>query len=423
MKLFEFVADRRWVPVTGYVFYVAALTAGYYYNLTFVQLGLIDLGTRLVGLSPRDVSKVMAVLALTTLVVAIGSGILMDRRGWSSNLHRKLRGLLAVISVQLVLTLVAPVIRTPAALLAWVVVCSVTLGTGIPLMFSTMIDFIPVRDRGYIAGIVAGLSFFVAALYPRQWRIEDFSVVVAGAMAPAVLVLGVLSFRRFAFVDELARQHEQFGTGRFCRPAPVRTSSFVFWLLIVLMFSVFFIDSLGFLRIMEAPVYISTSWQSPQVGTRVFIAVTHVAGALAAGVIYTNFTRRWLFLWIFGLFAFTHLLYTFDLRMGSTSTPPLVLPMFYVLAVSFYTTLNFALWPDHSTATTIGVHTGLGVGIAGWLASFLSTSLALYSEAIGLSLLRHLTYVNALALLLAFLLPVALYVRRMTTLARQGATP
>jgi hypothetical protein len=100
-----------------------------------------------------------------------------------------------------------------------------------------------------------------------------------------------------------------------------------------------------------------------------------------------------------------------------------MLPLFYVLAVSFYTTLNFALWPDHATPETIGARTALGVGIAGWLASFLSTALALYSESAGVSLLDHLTYVNALALLIVFALPVALYGRRMITLSRQGATP
>ncbi|WP_336136412.1 hypothetical protein [Natronomonas amylolytica] len=68
-----------------------------------------------------------------------------------------------------------------------------------------MIDFIPVRDRGYVAAIVAGLSFFVAglsffvaglsffvaglsffvaALYPMEWRIEEFSTVMAAAMVP-----------------------------------------------------------------------------------------------------------------------------------------------------------------------------------------------------------------------------------------------
>jgi hypothetical protein len=96
------------------------------------------------------------------------------------------------------------------------------------------------------------------------------------------------------------------------------------------------------------------------------------------------------------------------------------MPMFYVLAVSFYTALNFALWPDLSTPETIGTHTALGVGISGWLATFLSTSLALYSDGIGLSLLDHLTYVNALALLFAVSLPVLLYVRRLLELAHGG---
>ena len=418
MRLFEFVRERQWTPVTGYLIYVAALTAGYYYNLTFVQLGLIDLGTRNVGMAPGDVSVVMGALALFTLVVAVVSGIVMDRRGWSTDLIVKFRLLFVVIAVQLALTIVAPSVSTSEQFVGWVVVTSLTLGLGIPVTFSFMIDFIPVRDRGYVAAIVAGLSFFVAALYPVEWRIEEFSAVMAIAMVPAVLVLGVLSVKRFAIVDALARQHEQFGVGRFCRPEAVRTTSVTFWGLVVLMFGVFFIDSLGFLRIIETPIYIYTSWQSPELDTRLFIAVMHVVGALAAGVLYTNFDRKWLFLWVFGLFAFTHLQYVFHLRFGPDSTPPLLLPMFYVLAVSFYTTLNFALWPDLSTPETIGTHTALGVGIAGWLATFASTALALYSEGVGLSLLAHLRYVNALALLFAVSLPVLLYVHRASVLAR-----
>lgn len=103
--------------------------------------------------------------------------------------------------------------------------------------------------------------------------------------------------------------------------------------------------------------------------------------------------------------------------------PPLALPLFYVLAVSFYTTLNFALWPDLSTPATVGTNTALGVGIAGWLASFVSTSLALYSRSSGVSLLEHLRYVNALALLLAVAYPLVLYVRRMRALAANPEPP
>lgn len=33
-----------------------------------------------------------------------------------------------------------------------------------------------------------------------------------------------------------------------------------------------------------------------------------------AGVLYTAFDWRWLLVWVYGLFGFTHLLYTFHLR-------------------------------------------------------------------------------------------------------------
>jgi hypothetical protein len=138
VKLFGYLRARQWIPVTGYVFYVAALTAGYYYNLTFVQLGLVDLGTRLVGMSRQDVSVAMAVLALVTLVVALATGVVLDRLGWGTDLRVKIRLLLAVVALQLVLTLVAPAIRTPGGFLAWVLACSLPLGVGIPVMFSTI---------------------------------------------------------------------------------------------------------------------------------------------------------------------------------------------------------------------------------------------------------------------------------------------
>ncbi|WP_373188710.1 hypothetical protein [Halolamina sp.] len=74
--------------------------------------------------------------------------------------------------------------------------------------------------------------------------------------------------------------------------------------------------------------------------------------------------------------------------------------------MSFYTTLNFALWPDLSTPETIGTHSA--IGIAGWLATFSSTALALYFQAADLTLLSHLNVVQALSLLLLFGLAVGL---------------
>lgn len=406
------------VEMAGVVAFVVLLAAGYYYNLTFVQLGLIDLGTRRVGLGSQAVSQVMAVFAVLAFVVAVVTGRTMDRRRWSSRLRVKLRMLFVVLVSQTALTLSVGSVHTPVQYSGWVTVAAVTIGVGMPVTFSFMIDFVAVRHRGRVAATVAGLAFAVAAVYPMDWRIEAFAPVMAAGMVPAVAVLGVFAFGRLRVVDRLARQHERFGIGRFCRRHPVRTASLAFWGPLVLMFAVFFIDSLGFLRIIESPAYISTSWQSPDIGVRLFIAGAHVAGAAMAGVLYSALGRGWLWGAVFSLFAFSHLLYTFHLGTAPSGvSPPLALPLFYVLAVSFYTTLNFALWPDLSTPETIGLHTGLGVGVAGWLASFLSTSLALSSEAEGLSLLDHLRYVNALALALAVALPVFLYLRRMRALS------
>jgi hypothetical protein len=62
--------SRQWATLFGYALFVAVLAAGYYYNLTFVQLGLIDLGTRLVDLSRVRVSVWMGVLALVAFLTA-----------------------------------------------------------------------------------------------------------------------------------------------------------------------------------------------------------------------------------------------------------------------------------------------------------------------------------------------------------------
>ena len=431
MRLTRHVRDRRWETVAGYALFVALMVAGYYYNITFVQLGLIDLGTRLVGMSETLVSAWMAGLALCTLVVAVATGVAMDRRGWSTDLRTKLRLLLGVVLVQFVLTLIAPGIRTVPAFGAWIVAASVGLGVGFPVSFSLAVDLVPVPDRGYVAAAITAIAYFFANAIPLSWSVDVFSRLMVVAMLPGIAVLAVLASGRVARVevllDTLGEQHRAFGVGRFCHPSPVRTRSLAFLVPVVLMFGVFFIDSLGFLRIIDTPSLLLTSWQSPDLSIRLFIAVAHVVGAVMAGVLYVNFTLRRVFLWTFALFALAHVLYTSDLRLAATfpsltqGASPLN-PATYAVAVSFYTTLNFALWPDLSTPATVGTHSAVGIGVAGWLATFLSTALALYFQSAELTLLSHLNVVQALSLLLLFGLAVGVYARRMARIATEAPT-
>jgi MFS family permease len=421
VRVTGYIRAREWPTLFGYVLFVAVLAAGYYYNLTFVQLGLIDLGTRIVELSRYQVSLWMAALAFVAFLTAIGVGAVLDRRGWSRDLDVKLQLLWAVIVVQLGLTLVAPQLYSELTFGLWILLCAISLGVGMPVTFSLAIDFVPVEDRGGVAAAATAGAYFLANVYPLQWRIESFSLIMAGAMIPAVLILGVLAFRDLDLLEPLRKQHRDpdFSVGRFCRPEPIRTYSYEFWSFILLMFGVYFIDSLGFLRIIETPAYIYTAWQSPDLWIHVLIGGVHVVTAVMAGILYSNFGRRWLFLLVFGLFGFTHLMYVFDAQ-AAIGDAPLVMPLFYAGAVSFYTVINFALWPDMSTPETIGRHSAIGVGFAGFLATFLSTAVVLYMESASVSLIRHLNVVDALSLLFFFLLIVSVYVRRMVTLAGTG---
>jgi MFS family permease len=402
MQALRLLRGGRWTALFGYAFFIGMMAVGYYYNLTFVQFGLFDLGTRLVGTTHQQVAIYMAFLALLTSITAILVGWLMMKRGWSSDLRIKLRLAFGVVLVQTFLTWTAPSIRSENMLLAWVAGASLALGVGVPATFSMTVDFIPIRDRGYAAAFITAIAYFVAATFSTSWTIEDFSRQILWLMAAGAFGLGLLAFAPLPFVDQLAELHTRqgYGRGRFVHLDPSSGRTWIsrrLIVLVVLLFGIFFIDSLGFLRLAETPVYFESSWQSPDTSVRLAIGVIHVIGALIAGVLYTSQSERYLFLWIFGIFAMVHLMYTFDIRTGIGDTPVLAMPILYSLAVSLYTVVNFAIWADLSTPQNISRNTALGVSISGWMATFLSTAIALQWQERGIRLEQHLNNVDALA--------------------------
>jgi MFS family permease len=403
MELFEFLKTRNWTALFGYGLFTGFLATGYYYNVTFVQLGLVDLGVRLIGMDRPQVANNMAYLAVITSAVALVVGISMMKLGWSSQFKIKLRFSFAVIVLQTILTAVAPSIRTEGGYLAWIVFASIALGVGVPVTFGMTVDLIPRRDRGYVAAIITAIAYFAAPVLSAPWEIEHFSRQMLLIMVPGVPLLGFLAFKNLNLIDRLARQHElpTFWFGRYVR-RDERGSDRVSWKLaglIILMFGVFFVDSLGFLRMTETPFLMEEAWTSPELGPRLFLGWVHVGAAFIGGVLYTNFPGRALFYWIFGLFGLVHLSYTFPFRIGVETPPPLGLPALYSIAVSLYTVVNFAIWADVSTPRTITRNAALGVALSGWSATFISTALAIRWEAAGVPLDQHLRIVDALAIL------------------------
>jgi MFS family permease len=408
MDFLLYFKARNWPVMAGYLLFIGMMAVGYFYNVTFVQLGLKDLGERVLALPPAAVARQMALLALLTCVVALTVGWWMQRRGWSTQLLRKLQLAAGVVLMQTGLTAVAPHVASPAQFSLWIVTCSLALGVGVPATFSLTTDLIPVRDRGYVAAVITAVAYFAAALFPGGWRIEPFSRTMLLIMVPGTLGLGAIvalamSGHTFVaqWVSELAENHRRarFANGRFLHGSEGRIDRrFLGFLL--LMFGIFFIDSLGFLRIIDTPILVEGAWQAVQQTPRLIIAVTHVAAALVAGVLYTYLNERHLFYWIFGLFALTHLSYAFHIwLLPQTTSTALGTPMLYATAVSLYTVVNFALWADFSTPRTISRNTAVGVALSGWTATFLSTALALRWQSGGMPPAEHLRLVQALALL------------------------
>lgn len=408
--MLDLFKSRNWPALFGFFLFVAMMAAGYYYNLTFVQLGLEDLGTRVLGLSAGAVARDMALLALLTCMIAIAFGAWLQRRGWGRRFRLKLRIAFSVVLGQTALTLICPLVRTELAFLAWLAGVALALGIGVPVMFSLTVDLVPVRARGEAAALVTAAAYFAANACSAQWTFEAFRRQSLLMLAGGAAGMAVLAIARHPWLEQLAGQHRSpaYGVGRFLQPTVVTASHLRRRMvsLIAVMFGIYFVDSLGFLRLLKTPVYMDSAWQSADFNIRLFIAGVHVAGALIAGALYGALRPRALFLWIFGVFALAHLQYGFHIRLGSVNAV-LAMPMLYALAVSLYTVVNFALWADISTPTTIGLNAALGVALSGWTATFLSTALAIHwGERMPLA--QHMQIVDALAMLcfLALLLVV-----------------
>jgi MFS family permease len=409
---FEMLKSPQWPQRLGYLLFAGMLSAGYYYNLTFVQLGLEDFGTRWLGLPPGRIAADMALFALLTCLAALASGYWMQRRGWGRRFRLKLRLAFYVVLTQTILTAICPLARNETAFLVWLSAAAAALGLGVPALFSMAVDLIPVRQRGLMAGLVTALAYFAAETFSTSWTFEAFRIRALILTAAGTLLSGVLAFAHHPWLEQLARQHRlpTFGHGRFTRRPSGRPSSLL--ALIVAMFAIYFIDSLGFLRLLKTPVYMQSAWQSPDLNVRLFIAAVHVAGAMAAGILYNALSERHLFLWVFGIFALAHLQYSLDIRLGTGPGAALSMPMLYALAVSLYTVLNFALWADLSTPDTICMRSALGVALSGWTATFLSTALAIYLQGSGVSLEQHIQIVDALAMLFFALTLTLAFFRR-----------
>jgi hypothetical protein len=67
------------------------MVIGYYNNLTFIQLGLYDLGTQRLEMDRTQVASNMAYQILITCITALGVGYWTMHSGYGHRLTSKLR--------------------------------------------------------------------------------------------------------------------------------------------------------------------------------------------------------------------------------------------------------------------------------------------------------------------------------------------
>lgn len=414
------IDPNKLVRAFGLLLFIGMMAVAYTYNLTFVQLGLIDLGERVLGLAQQTVAGTMAVFALITCFAAIGSGLLMMKIGWSSHFRVKMKLVFLVVLAEILLTLLVTTVKTQEHFLVWIVIASLVTGVGVPATFGLTVDLVPVNLRGYAAAMITSAAYMMANLLPSNWQIDNLQKLMLIIMVPGAIVLAALALTNFPGSRVLSLNHKNpdFGQGRFVPVTSTSDRSFNWRLLalIIIMFSIYFVDSLGFLRLVGEPVYMNTAWQSQDPAVRLAISFSHVFGALIAGVLYTHLNDRGIFLWILGIFALVHFGYSYSASVDLSSGVALGLPLLYALTVSIYTVVNFAIWADVSTPKDITRNTAIGVALSGWTATFLSTSLAIYWQTQEMPLEEHFRIVQAVALVSFLLMLVLLFIP-----ARQNA--
>ncbi len=377
----------------GVAVYLITVGATYYYTVMFVQLGIPAIGREQAGLSSPALVGGLVLLAVLTLLVALVTGVMMDRRDWSTQSLLKVRVIAVILLIQLLVTAVTPTVTTGAQFLLWISICATVVGVGIPFVFSLLFDFVVPRYRGPAAGLAAGGAFALAALVPFEWTATAFRPAAIGVLTPVVGLVGLL-----AIAPAALRQIIPTGPQRTFQAQPSNRAP-VFVLTVLLLFGAFFIDSLGFVRLLELPMYVETAWQSPAVDQRLLIAGTHLGSGLIGGLLFTRTGIRWLFPGVFGVFAVTQLLYAAGLVVALPAAIGTVLPLGYVTAVTWYTTAAFAVWAVVVTPETVGTRIAIGIGVGGWLATFLSTALALLAAQLQLAATLHLVIVGILSLM------------------------
>lgn len=344
--------------LVGFVFYLLIIVAGYTFIIKFVQLGLPDFIVNYLELKKNAIILFMFYLAVLTSICCLVFGYSLDKLKWDLETKLKIFFICLVLQTPLILLLFS--FNTILLFFLWINLISIIMGLQTPISISFIRDFIRPKYRGLFAGIATALIYSYGILSPFPWNISGFiNELFFG------LILGIPTIMIFIGLRLFRNKEKQEifnAKGNFVNYNKT--------LIIMALIGVIFVDSLGFLRIIETPHIYANVWRG-NFDIKILLVSSHTGFALLSGFLYSKGKPYLILLISLFMITMVDLFFAFLHNLIFLSK---VLGIFYCGAVSMYTINLLALWGDISTPESIGKFAGIGIGICGWLMTFISTA-------------------------------------------------
>ncbi|MFO8017704.1 MAG: MFS transporter [Promethearchaeia archaeon] len=342
----------------GVFFYLIIIVAGFTFIIKFIQLGIPDFIINHLNLSNIDVVGYMMLLALLTASICLIVGYIIDKFNWRVEEKIKILFLCFLIQTPLILSFLS--FNSVPLFILWIILLGVVMGVETPISISLLRDFIRPKYRGIFAAVATAFIYSYGILSPFPWNISGFIKEISLGLLPSIPIFAII------IVFKLFRNEEK-------KEIFLAEGSFIHYnkgLLILALFGVIFVDSLGFLRIIETPEIYANVWRGG-LEIKMFLVISHTGFALISGFLYTKSKPYLILIISLWMIFLTDLFFAL---FNETIFLSQVLGILYCGAVSMYTIVLFALWADISAPESVGKFSGLGIGIGGWLMTFISTA-------------------------------------------------
>ena len=352
-------------PVLPYLYIIPTVAAAFMSVITFVQIGLPLLGTEVLGIPELTVSAIIIGFAFAGAAGALLGGKILDFI--KDSLKKKLLLSLLISILSLGIMKLIPNLASSTDYLLWMLLLGFVSGVGSVNLYSLLFDLIPTGYRGRIGGIIVAMIYGIGPfIVPSNRTFEAYTASHPAKTALQLIGLGaMIIILIFKIVPKETIKINHGDKPRY---------DYKFKEVLVLLTIILFIDSFGFIRAINEPEFVKQTWEGGM-GIRTFISIVHIISALVCGYLYDKKSPYFIVKISLIAFFIGNMFFAFMYQTSMESALVYLFPLVYAPAVSIYTLLFLMIWADITTEETEGKIYGLGLAVAAWLASFISTGL------------------------------------------------